>query len=222
MPAKRAVVTEVQPNGCVFVTSHKPDRDGYPYLVAGGKNLRIAHLRWIEANGPLPSGRYLRRSCDDTRCVNIDHMTVADKPPLYKELAYARTDAGCLECVSHRAQAPQGYPLVNRGGRSQKLVRLLWKERNGPIPPKIMVRHKCDNPRCVAMEHLELGTAADNNRDKAVRRRQPRKLGDAQRQEIRGSTASNQQLATRFGVSTATIFRVKREPPEPYPRPAAS
>lgn len=35
----------------------------------------------------------------------------------------------------------------------------------------LVVRHKCDNLRCVNPEHLEIGTLADNNKDRAKRGR---------------------------------------------------
>ncbi|SOR54315.1 Phage protein [Yersinia phage fPS-10] len=41
----------------------------------------------------------------------------------------------------------------------------------GEIPNGLVVRHKCDNPKCFKIEHLELGTAKDNNDDKMKRGR---------------------------------------------------
>ena len=40
---------------------------------------------------------------------------------------------------------------------------------NGPIPDGMVVRHRCDNPPCFRLSHLELGTVADNNNDAAAR-----------------------------------------------------
>ncbi len=49
--------------------------------------------------------------------------------------------------------------------------RASWRIHNGEIPSGIFVCHKCDNPACVNPDHLYLGTAKDNVRDREVRGR---------------------------------------------------
>jgi hypothetical protein len=49
--------------------------------------------------------------------------------------------------------------------------RWTWRQANGPIPPGMMVCHHCDNPGCVNLAHLYLGTAADNAADMVARGR---------------------------------------------------
>jgi hypothetical protein len=50
--------------------------------------------------------------------------------------------------------------------------RVAWEVKHGPIPHGMHVLHKCDNPPCVAVEHLFLGTHADNMADKIAKGRQ--------------------------------------------------
>ena len=49
---------------------------------------------------------------------------------------------------------------------------MAWLKSNGPIPKDLCVCHHCDNPSCVNVEHLFLGTYADNNRDRDLKGRQ--------------------------------------------------
>jgi hypothetical protein len=62
-----------------------------------------------------------------------------------------------------------GYVMVrnpHRGGRTDGAHRVAWEGAHGPIPAGLHVLHRCDNPRCINVEHLWLGDAADNARDR--------------------------------------------------------
>lgn len=77
-----------------------------------------------------------------------------------------------------------------------------------------VVRHTCNNPACINIEHLVLGTWQDNMNDKITagnwRGGQPKKLSDSQVLEIRSKpTAEATALAVLYGVSRATIENVR-------------
>jgi hypothetical protein len=38
-------------------------------------------------------------------------------------------------------------------------------KHNGEIPEGMVIRHTCDNPGCINIDHLRIGTQADNVRD---------------------------------------------------------
>ncbi len=48
-----------------------------------------------------------------------------------------------------------------------KAHRAAWIITNGDIPPGMSVLHTCDNPTCVNVDHLRLGTHAENVLDMA-------------------------------------------------------
>ena len=104
--------------------------------------------------------------------------------------------------------------------------RLVWELTNGPIQNKdLCVCHHCDNPPCCNPSHLFLGTRADNNADKMAKGRNadnrgvknPRaKLNEDSVREIRvGLSSGNSQseLARKFGVRQAQIWRIKEGVP---------
>jgi len=61
-----------------------------------------------------------------------------------------------------------GYAM----GANRRVSRYLWERANGTIPEGLVVRHKCDNAACVELSHLELGTHAENMKDRDSRGRQ--------------------------------------------------
>lgn len=101
--------------------------------------------------------------------------------------------------------------------------RRVYYEATGELPE--VVRHKCDNPRCINPEHLEGGTQKDNMQDCIKRNR----LGDSRnfgaangrtvltpedvqyirRIYVKGSKLYGlRPLAEKFGVGTSQIHRV--------------
>jgi hypothetical protein len=46
-----------------------------------------------------------------------------------------------------------------------------WEMVNGPVPAGLVLMHSCDNRRCVRLDHLRVGSVAENNVDMALKGR---------------------------------------------------
>lgn len=76
----------------------------------------------------------------------------------------------CWEWTAYVARAT-GYGRFTIDGRAVNVHRLAYASLVGDIPDGDVVRHVCDNRKCVKPAHLELGSTADNNRDMIDRQR---------------------------------------------------
>lgn len=65
-----------------------------------------------------------------------------------------------------------GYGRIDVGGKGLLAHRVAWEIGNGSIPKRLCVCHRCDNPPCVRLSHLFLGTIADNMADRNAKHRQ--------------------------------------------------
>lgn len=72
------------------------------------------------------------------------------------------TPSGCWEWAG--ARNDYGYGLINIG-RTERVHRIAYVLRNGPIDKADRVLHRCDNPPCFNPSHLFKGTAQDNTDD---------------------------------------------------------
>jgi len=137
------------------------------------------------------------------------------------------------------APTPQPTPCrvwqgsVDRDGYGHKRGRVhrwVWQSVYGPIPDGMVVMHKCDNPPCFRLDHLQLGTVADNNADRDAKGRRNadhnplwlHKSGESHTQaklcetqvaliKRRVLDGCNQRaLAKEFGVCPATITNIKK------------
>jgi hypothetical protein len=64
-----------------------------------------------------------------------------------------------------------GYGELKVGCCSCLLVhRLVWIEAHGPVPRGRFVLHHCDTRACAGLDHLYLGTPADNGADAKAKR----------------------------------------------------
>jgi hypothetical protein len=84
-----------------------------------------------------------------------------------------------------RATVGKGYGVIALPGRQRALAhRAAYAAFVGPIGSGLIVRHRCDTPRCCNPQHLEAGTHRDNARDAIERGRQSR--GDRHSASMRG------------------------------------
>lgn len=60
----------------------------------------------------------------------------------------------------------KGYGTTRVRGFLERTHRAAWLWTHGSIPDGLCVCHHCDNPACVRIDHLWLGTVADNNNDR--------------------------------------------------------
>lgn len=110
----------------------------------------VRATRWLELTG---EERFIRRGVTDNE------------------------GSGCLLWQGHLDR--DGYGHINIDGEMIRAHRYAWIMTNGDVPQGLFVCHRCDNPTCVNIEHLFLGTALDNNRDAIAKGRRRKRCKEA-------------------------------------------
>jgi hypothetical protein len=136
-------------------------------------------------------------------------------------MRFDRNEEGCWEWKG--SYFPNGYgQFWSRSKRSSvKAHRFAWEMENGSIQEGMIICHKCDNPRCVRVSHLFLGTAADNSADMIAKGRAWAHAGEkcprallttVQVAEIRAKYKRGvygyKRLGKEYGVVPGTIERI--------------
>jgi hypothetical protein len=117
---------------------------------------------------------------------------------------------GCHEWQGSRH--PQGYGLAKRvicEPVEPRAHRRAWIIANGPIPDGMLVLHDCDNPCCVNVDHLSLGTDADNSDDMYSRRRNVNLSGaEHARSKFSPEDVLRVKEAHKFGARPVDLCRI--------------
>lgn len=127
-----------------------------------------------------------------------------------------KIENGCIEWTSCKNQWGYGVFALSSKEKYVLAHRVAWFLSNRIIPDGMILMHSCDNPACVNIEHLQLGTQAENIADKVRKNRQAKgskhgnsKLTEKLVETIKSSSYSQRKLAKQFNVSQATIHMVK-------------
>lgn len=141
-----------------------------------------------------------------------------------------RSDDECWNWTANKLKRGYGLFYQTQPRATLYAHRFSWVLHFGPIPNKLQVCHRCDNPSCVNPKHLFVGTALDNIRDMDAKNRRktipcPKgkvlnsKITRDIAQQIRelyaelptviikqpGETA---KLAQRFGISQSQLWNI--------------
>ena len=134
-------------------------------------------------------------------------------------------DSGCYEWTGKLEKS--GYGRVSWYGKKRLAhrVAMFLSSKLADLDTKLLVLHRCDNPKCCNPRHLFLGTHSDNTRDAVSKGRQfipdnrgarsgNAKLTLEQADEIRTKYAfgygPQQKIAAEYGVSQMVISKIVR------------
>lgn len=125
-----------------------------------------------------------------------------------------KTKDGCW--LWNAGKYPAGYGafcVLNRNYGAHVVSYMLCV---GGIPEGSQICHKCDVPACVRPDHLMLGNANVNMKDKMQKRRHPvgqrhhcAKLTDQLVAEIRASPLTGMEWSRRLGISVRSINKAR-------------
>src|SRR2546421_2155922 len=97
-----------------------------------------------------------------------------------------------LGAVDGGSDRSGGYGRFQAGLGDEAVIttahRYAWTLESGPAPAGLVLRHRCDEPLCTAVDHLEIGTPADNNWDASAR---PQRAADL---DLRGSAGRSRAI----------------------------
>ena len=159
--------------------------------------------------------RYLIKNEDGSYTFPFDRIT--NRHSSRQKLISFRINGECWECCSHH-QNKSGHCQMERNGKSILVHRYVYEHINGDIPDGLIVRHICDNPKCINPNHLLVGTYKDNCRDMFKRGRDNRPKGErhykhvlSEKQVLEAYNSSEPAriFAEKFGCYLSTIHYIR-------------
>ena len=111
-----------------------------------------------------------------------------------------------------------GYGAFWYKGKTHPASRMAYIFEHGPIPKEKVVCHTCDNPKCVRIDHLWLGTIAENQTDAQRKGRFPKgenchlsRITDLKKKELLDRWINGEKrvaLANEYNITPQAVFYI--------------
>jgi hypothetical protein len=215
---------EIDENGCFVVDSQKPDKTGYVKVSINGKREGVHRHIYRECFGNLQDNETVRHSCGNYKCVNPEHLFKGEGGEAFTKLNKSRAkkiefkvdNNDCFIITSHVGNET-GHTKFVKNGKRVHIHRHIYEECFGEIPKGMVIRHTCDNGRCINPEHLIIGTQRDNIQDMMDRDRNAfyknSKLNIEKVKEIKMRLKNGEKpkdIFADYGVSKQTIEYIQK------------
>lgn len=126
----------VDKNGCLiwqgsFQFSGKKRDVPYPNIGHRGKTWRGNRLVWTLVNGPIPEDKNVCHSCDNTKCLNPDHLWLGTHSENMQDKISKNRDHNLVKTHCSQGHPFSGDNLIIRksGARScRQCMRVFWNK----------------------------------------------------------------------------------------------
>jgi HNH endonuclease len=121
-------------------------------------------------------------------------------------------------CIEYKHTNPKGYGRISVNGQLMGAHRAVWQAEYGTIPEGMCVLHRCDNPPCINLGHLFLGTQTENIEDMDSKGRRGTtpgeksgiaKLTTKDIQKILSDQRPQRIIAAHYKISLGHVSRIK-------------
>ena len=171
------------------------------------RNVNIRRYLWNLSKEKLSRCDILITTCNDDKCVNVDHLQIRSREIIWEEVLERLENnsyinkKGCM--IWNKSCNPKGYGKTSLKHKCISAHRLSYMIKIGgkEIPDyingeKTVIRHSCNEPGCINPDHLDIGTQLDNSKDK--RQNNTGRRGESNnRAKIKESLARKIKLSRR-------------------------
>lgn len=113
--------TKISINKCIEWTKSVTYR-GYGRFWHEGKSISSHRFSWIIKNGPIPTGLIICHSCDNTKCVNPDHLWLGTHKDNAKDRDYKKRSNRRSKYLTQEQEEQIGFKYFKTEATQKELA----------------------------------------------------------------------------------------------------
>lgn len=201
-----------------------PCGSGSPTFSVDNRAIKARRIAYELYRRELAPGVRLLSTCRHQKCVNPFHLEPSGSisevsARLFEGVDYSQGQGPDGDCHEWRGMTDRyGYGQISVKNRTVTTHRIAYEAQYGAIPDGFSVLHRCDNRACVNPDHLFLGDAGDNNRDREAKGRSAPQHGENNPsakvspdvvRSIIADQRTHQTIAASYQISRSLVGLIK-------------